>query len=100
MSDFTFSVVTAIFTVGGLIGSLVANIIMDRWGRKGAIRISAAFLAAGAGLMGISGSVGMLGLGRYACLATSQSTTRNALDFLWALAQVLVCVSAQYFSQR
>ena len=65
MSDFTFSVVTAIFTIGGLMGSLVANIVMDHWGRKGATRISAAFLAVGAALMGLSASVGMLSLGRY-----------------------------------
>jgi MFS family permease len=65
MSDFTFSVVTAIFTVGGLAGSLVANLVMDRWGRKGAIRISAFLISGGAGLMGISASVGLLAFGRY-----------------------------------
>lgn len=64
MSDLVFSVVTAIFTVGGLAGSLGANIVMERWGRKGAVRISAQFVAVGAGLMGLSGSVFVLGLGR------------------------------------
>ncbi|KAF8078157.1 general substrate transporter [Lyophyllum atratum] len=65
MSNFTFSVVTAIFTVGGLAGSLVANLIMDRWGRKGATRISATFISGGAGLMGVSSSVGLLSFGRF-----------------------------------
>ncbi|KAF5387155.1 hypothetical protein D9615_001699 [Tricholomella constricta] len=65
MSDFTFSVVTAIFTVGGLAGSLVANLVMDRWGRKGATRISALFISVGAGFMAVSASVGLLSFGRF-----------------------------------
>jgi MFS family permease len=65
MSDFIFSFVTAIFTVGGLAGSLVANLIMDRWGRKGASKICAVLMAGGSGLFGISGSVISLLLGRY-----------------------------------
>jgi len=64
MSDFIFSVVTAIFTIGGLIGSLFANLIMDSRGRKGATRVSAAFTAGGAALMALSSSVIPLGLGR------------------------------------
>ncbi|KAJ7756825.1 general substrate transporter [Mycena maculata] len=64
MSDFTFSVVTAVFTVGGLAGSLVANLVMDRWGRRGAARASSLLVAVGAGLMCVSASVGILGLGR------------------------------------
>ncbi|KAF8184964.1 general substrate transporter [Mycena galopus ATCC 62051] len=64
MSDFTFSVVTAVFTVGGLAGSLVANLIMDRWGRRGAARLSALLVAIGAGLMTVAASVSILGLGR------------------------------------
>ncbi|KAJ7093162.1 general substrate transporter [Mycena epipterygia] len=64
MSDFKFSVVTAVFTVGGLAGSLVSNLVMDRWGRKGAARASSLLVAVGAGLMCVSASVGILGLGR------------------------------------
>lgn len=64
MSDLTFSVITAIFTVGGLMGSLVANLVMDGWGRKGAARLSAILISGGAGIMGVSGSVGIFGLGR------------------------------------
>lgn len=69
MSDFTFSVVTAIFTVGGLSGSLMANVIMDRWGRKGATKASAFFISTGAGLMGISSSVSLLVFGRQVYLS-------------------------------
>lgn len=65
MSDATFSVVTSIFTVGGLCGSVSANVAMDKWGRKGAIRLSAVATALGAGFMGIAGSVGALLLGRW-----------------------------------
>ena len=64
MSDFKFSVVTAVFTAGGLAGSVVSNLIMDRWGRKGAARASSLLVAAGAGLMCVSASVAVLGLGR------------------------------------
>ncbi|KAJ7929300.1 general substrate transporter [Mycena leptocephala] len=56
MSDFKFSVVTAVFTVGGLAGSLVANL--------GAARASSLLVAVGASLMCVSASVGILGLGR------------------------------------
>ncbi|KAF8894429.1 general substrate transporter [Infundibulicybe gibba] len=65
MSKFIFATITAIFTVGGLMGSLVANLVMDRWGRKGATRISALLISAGAGIMGISSSVASLGFGRF-----------------------------------
>jgi MFS transporter, SP family, solute carrier family 2 (facilitated glucose transporter), member 3 len=65
MSDATFSVVTAMFTVGGFFGSLFSNIVMDRYGRKGASRLSAALTATGAALFGLSASVGPLILGRY-----------------------------------
>ncbi|TFK42786.1 general substrate transporter [Crucibulum laeve] len=65
MSDFTFSLVTSIFTVGGLTGSLVANLVMDKHGRKGATKICAVTMAAGTGLMGVSSSVGFLALGRF-----------------------------------
>lgn len=68
MSDFTFSLVTSIFTIGGLAGSLVANLVMDRWGRKGTNRICTVFVAVGTALMGFSNSVSILLLGRYATL--------------------------------
>ncbi|KAJ7184195.1 hypothetical protein C8R46DRAFT_1158597 [Mycena filopes] len=64
MSDFKFSVVTAVFTAGGLAGSLLGNVFMDRWGRKGAARASSLFVGVGASLMCVSASVPVLGLGR------------------------------------
>ncbi|KAI0811033.1 general substrate transporter [Irpex lacteus] len=64
MSDATFSVVTAVYTVGGLLGSLVANVVMDRWGRRGAVRASAVMFAIGSGIMGMSASLSPLIFGR------------------------------------
>ena len=64
MSDSTFSLVTSIFTVGGLSGSLFANLIMDKWGRRGAKRISAILIAFGTAFMGLSNSVSLLLVGR------------------------------------
>lgn len=64
MSEFAFSVVTAIFTVGGLLGSLIANLVMDRWGRKGATQASALLVSLGAGIMGMSGSISLICFGR------------------------------------
>lgn len=65
MSELTFSVITAIFTIGGLAGSLIANFVIDCWGRKYATTISALLTCVGAGLMGVGTSVGILGLGRH-----------------------------------
>ncbi|KAG0705332.1 general substrate transporter [Suillus ampliporus] len=65
MSDATFSVVTSIYTVGGFFGSLTANIVMDRYGRKGASRLSAVLAAVGSAVFGLSASVGPLILGRF-----------------------------------
>jgi len=65
MSDATFSVVTSVYTIGGFFGSLFANVVMDCYGRRGAARLSAALTAVGAGLFGLSASVGPLILGRF-----------------------------------
>lgn len=65
MSDATFSVVTSVYTMGGFFGSLSANIVMDRYGRKGASRLSAVLTAVGSAVFGLSSSVGPLILGRY-----------------------------------
>ncbi len=64
MSDLTFSLLTAIFTIGGLAGSLVANLVMDSSGRRGSNRICAIFMALGTALMGLSNSLIWLLLGR------------------------------------
>ena len=62
-----FSVVTAVYTIGGLLGSLIANVVMDRYGRKGAVCASGGLVVLGSGLMGISGSLTPLIIGR--CVA-------------------------------
>ncbi|PIL23734.1 MFS general substrate transporter [Ganoderma sinense ZZ0214-1] len=64
MDDATFSVVTSVYTVGGLLGSLGANIVMDRWGRKGAVLTSSFIMAVGAGFMAVAASLSPLILGR------------------------------------
>lgn len=64
MSDATFSLVTSVYTVGGLLGSLGANVVMDRWGRKGATLAAAAAMAIGPALMGVAASLGTLAFGR------------------------------------
>lgn len=64
MSDFTFSLVTSVFTIGGLLGSLCANVVMDKAGRRGTQRVCAAFIGVGAALMGVSNSLIWLLFGR------------------------------------
>lgn len=64
MSDATFSVVTSVYTVGGLLGSLVANVVMDNAGRKGAVQASSAMFVLGSAIMGISASLWPLIIGR------------------------------------
>lgn len=64
MSNFVFSFVTVIFTVGGLLGSLAAKLVMDWYGRKGAAKITILLLGIGSGLMSVSGSVTTLSSGR------------------------------------
>jgi len=67
MSDTTFSVVTAAFTIGGLIGSLLASYSLDRFGRKGALMGSSSLFATGAGMMAGAHNSLVFGLGRMIC---------------------------------
>lgn len=63
-----FSVIVSIFAVGGMIGCPLASWLMDRWGRKRALLLNAAFGVVGAALMGFSylaTSVEMLIIGRF-----------------------------------
>ncbi|KAI0747840.1 general substrate transporter [Daedaleopsis nitida] len=64
MSDATFSVLTSVYTVGGLVGSIGANVVMDRWGRKGAVLSSAFIMAVGAGFMSVAASLSPMIIGR------------------------------------
>lgn len=92
MSDATFSVVTSMFTAGGFFGSLFANIVLDRYGRKGASRLSAALTAIGATIFGLSSSVGPLILGR--CVLP----TRNIRSFHQLRRQISCwsCIGSRY----
>ncbi|KAF9532430.1 general substrate transporter [Crepidotus variabilis] len=65
MSGFVFSFVTAVFTIGGLTGSLVANLVMDSKGRRGTHRICAFFVVTGNVFMGFGSSIFSLSLGRF-----------------------------------
>ena len=65
LTDAQFSVVTASFTIGGLIGSLFGNSLTDSRGRKGAIIVNTAFVAAGSALMTIGASLWPMVFGRY-----------------------------------
>ncbi|KAI0781229.1 general substrate transporter [Trametes elegans] len=64
MDNPTFSVLTSIYTVGGLLGSVGANVVMDKWGRKGACLVSAFIMAIGAGFMAVAASFTPLFVGR------------------------------------
>lgn len=65
MTDAQFSTLTSIFSVGGLIGSAGANVVMDGRGRRGALRISAVLTALGAFLMTVAPGYAPLVIGRY-----------------------------------
>ncbi|THH31750.1 hypothetical protein EUX98_g2430 [Antrodiella citrinella] len=87
MTDARFSVVTAVYTIGGLLGSLVANVIMDRYGRKGAIKGAVGVLTQFAIVIGIFVTQAM-GLR----LATPEDW-RTVLMFSSALSLVQLLVS-------
>lgn len=67
-SSLMFSVIVAIFPVGGMLGCPLASWLAERRGRKQALLANAAFGVIGAALMGfskISSSVSMLIVGRF-----------------------------------
>jgi len=74
MSNLAFSLVTAIFTIGGLAGSLVANLVMDKYGRHGTHRLCAILVVIGTAVMGLSTSVFALLLGRYVRVSSEPYT--------------------------
>jgi predicted MFS family arabinose efflux permease len=65
MTDAQFSALTSVFSVGGLIGSAGANVIMDGRGRRGALRIGAILTALGAFSMTVASGYVLLLTGRY-----------------------------------
>lgn len=66
MTDAQFSALTSVYSVGGLIGSAGANVVMDSRGRRGALRVGAVLTALGASLMAIASGYTPLVIGRYA----------------------------------
>lgn len=72
MTDAQFSALTSVFSIGGLIGSAGANVVMDTRGRRGALRISAVLTALGAFSMAIASGYTLLVIGRYAFPALQQ----------------------------
>ncbi|KAJ1991711.1 hypothetical protein H4R33_001267 [Dimargaris cristalligena] len=65
MSDMTFSFVTSIFTLGGLVGSLLAPTLADRWGRKTATVGNNILYILGSLAMGLAVNVPWLLAGRF-----------------------------------
>lgn len=64
MTDAQFAALTSVFSIGGLVGSAGANVVMDSRGRRGALRISAVLTALGALSMTIASGYAPLVIGR------------------------------------
>lgn len=64
MSQFAFSFLTAVFTIGGLVGSIAASSVMDSSGRRGTHRLCAILVAVGTAFMGLGTSFFPLLFGR------------------------------------
>ncbi|TNY24589.1 general substrate transporter [Rhodotorula diobovata] len=64
MSDAAFGTVTSAYTVGGLVGSLGAGGMLERWGKKGTAVRSAALVVLGASAVSFGSSLLVLVLGR------------------------------------
>ncbi|WWC58633.1 uncharacterized protein I303_101177 [Kwoniella dejecticola CBS 10117] len=60
MSPAEFGLVTSIFTLGGLLGSLAANSVTHRVGRIGTLRVSALCVLVGSAIMGLADSMGVM----------------------------------------
>lgn len=79
-----YSLVTAIFTVGGLLGSLSSSWLVQKKGLKGGLVYVAWMNVLGVALMGLSPSWIVLALGRYAIfiLRNIQTTLLNVVTGL------------------
>ncbi|KFY07368.1 hypothetical protein V492_07200 [Pseudogymnoascus sp. VKM F-4246] len=64
MDKAQFAFVSSIFTIGGLIGSLLAGPVSTRFGRLPAMRISAVFYVVGAFIMAWSATIPSFAIGR------------------------------------
>ncbi|GAA5835757.1 hypothetical protein JCM11251_007418 [Rhodosporidiobolus azoricus] len=64
MSESAFGGVTSAYTVGGLVASLSAGSLIERWGKKGTGTRSAGLIVVGASLVSFGSSLWILMLGR------------------------------------
>ncbi|KAG8863784.1 hypothetical protein FRB96_007621 [Tulasnella sp. 330] len=64
MTDAAFGLVTSMFTIGGLVGSLSSGAIMNKFGRKGAVRINALTIGLGSVMMMLAWGFWTLLIGR------------------------------------
>ncbi|GAA6055935.1 hypothetical protein JCM3770_005602 [Rhodotorula araucariae] len=64
LTDAAFGIVTSAYTIGGLVGSLGAGNMLDRWGKKGTAVRSAVVIILGAGAVSFGSSLLVLVLGR------------------------------------
>ncbi|KAG8831585.1 hypothetical protein FRC17_002901 [Serendipita sp. 399] len=65
MEDAEFGLITSIFTIGGLISSLLANRITDPYGRRPAVQINAILVALGSAIAATASSVFALSVARF-----------------------------------
>ena len=65
MDDATFAAVSAIFTVGGLLGALTAGPFTSHRGRRLSMQITAAFFLVGSIIETLASTAVLLGLGRF-----------------------------------
>ena len=61
-----FGLLSSIYTIGGLLGSLCAGIVADKRGRRQACLLGALSIGIGATVMSLAPSFTVLVLGRYA----------------------------------
>lgn len=88
MNDADFSLVTSIFTLGGLAGSLSASKLADSFGRRGATLISSLLLLVGPVVMSFASTRDMLVVGRTVVGLGSGMTTVIVPMYLAEIAPV------------
>lgn len=71
MTDATFGMVTSSFTLGGFMGSSLANILMDKLGRRKAVMVNAGLVASGGAIMTVANGISSLVVGRCAWMPWS-----------------------------
>ncbi|KFP30252.1 Solute carrier family 2, facilitated glucose transporter member 9, partial [Colius striatus] len=108
-----YSLTVSIFALGGLVGSLLVGVLVERYGRNGALSRSALLILLAAGLMGFSrelGSPEMLIIGRAItgihsgiCLSVvplyvGEIAPKNLRGFLGLMPSIFICLGV-FFTQ-